>query len=170
MLLVVCDDAVHPQARMWCSDALRAGLESVAGPVSLAGDLTGIPSSGAPAGSSVVWLSCGAERARIEAAAAAASEILMLIAVAAGFRSPLGNRSAETAGTWQFIGTLTAPRIAVWLCAADAGRPDPIGELGAGAGRSPLGAHQTTRQSQGSPSDAPARAQLGHRCLRSPTT
>ena len=162
MLLVVCDDAVHPQERMWCSDALRAGLESVAGPVSLAGDLTGIPSSGAPAGSSVVWLSCGAERARIEAAAAAASEILMLIAVAAGFRSPLGNRSAESAGTWQFIGTLTAPRIAVWLCAADAGRPDPIGEIGAA-----LGAHRSVRIRQ--PGSRKAHRQM-HRLGRSLVT
>ena len=136
MLLVICDDSVLPQTRTWCAEALRTGLESVAGPVSLADEIGGIGSVAAPNGPSVVLLSCSTERARIKAAAAAASEILMLIAI--GIRSPLRNRSAVTAGVWQFVGTLTVPRIVVWLGAPNSGRPDPAGEVGAA-----LGAHRS---------------------------
>lgn len=139
MLLVICDEAVGAQLQTECAEAFRAGLETAAGPVTFAADISEVLVAGASSGPSVVWLSRSAERAVIEAAAASAAEIVVLLLVAAGVAQPVSQRGANAAA-WRFVAAFTAPRTAVWLCATGGARPDPTGELSAA-----LGAHRAVR-------------------------
>ena len=134
MLLVLCDDTLVPQVREWCRDALRTGLTSVAGRVALVADVAGVPEPGAANDPCVVWLGSSAERDVIETAAAAASQIVLLLGAIAG-RHARGTGSAEhEADVWHAVATMTAPRIAVWLPGSNGARPDPTGELSAALG------------------------------------
>ena len=134
MLLVLCDDALAPQVREWCRDALRTGLTSVTGQVALVAEVAGVPQPSAADDPCVVWLGSNAERDVIETAAAAASQIVLLLGGIVG-RHARGAGSAEhEADVWHAVATVTAPRIAVWLPAANGARPDPTGELSAALG------------------------------------
>ena len=140
MLLVICDEAVGAHVQAQCVEALRSGLETAAGPVTLVADAADVPAAAASSGPSVVWLPRSTEGTVIETAAASAAEILLLLEVAAGVGQPFGARGAHAAAGWRFVAAFTAPCIAVWLCASGRGRPDPAGELAAA-----LGAHRTVR-------------------------
>ena len=134
MLLVLCDDALVPQVREWCRDALRTGLTSVAGQVALVGDVAAVPEPGAANDPCVVWLGSSAERDVIETAAAASSQIVLLLGAIAGRHAASTGGAEHQADVWHAVATVTAPRIAVWLPAANGARSDPTGELSAALG------------------------------------
>ena len=134
MLLVLCDDALVPQVREWCRDALRTGLTSVTGQVALVAEVACIPQPSAADDPCVFWLGSNAERDVIETAAAAASQIVLLLGGIAGRHAHSAGSGEHKADVWHAVATVTAPRIAVWMPAANGARPDPTGELSAALG------------------------------------
>lgn len=131
MLLVLCDEAVPLAARDWARDAVRAGLSAAAGRVWFADDVVSMPrpdESGEPC---VVWQTSGVESDAIAAAAAACSEVLLLVGVPAARAVSGAARSAHATHAWRAAAAGGVPRTVVWLPAAGGGRGDPTGELSA---------------------------------------
>lgn len=132
--MVLCDDALGPSERDWCLEALQSGLASVTGQVAVVPSLLAVARHEEADNPCLVWLASTAERDVVESAAAAASQIVLLLGALAGRHVRRAGDTARSADAWHSVSAVSAERIAVWLPATGGTRADPAGELSAALG------------------------------------